>query len=289
MVLGVSISRKAQERKFREMGKSPFFTILTASFSRGSTIKHTLQSVRDQTFHDLEHIVIDGGSKDQTLQILKEFENTYNLTWISEPDRGISDALNKGLNMAHGRYILVIQADDRLAGSKVLEQIYPIVKSEEFDICSFPVIVDSQEHGVFLRRPIRVLWWNRFKTIFPHQGSFVHRRVFSSVGTFRDEFSIALDYDFFYRALVAGCSVKFEAKPAVAIMGGEGVGSRNDFLLARIREEAKVQRANEKRVLWRFLQRIFHSVYVPYKSHVHRKSGSVLSRVPGFGGKVPKL
>ena len=70
------------------MSKSPFITILTASFNSEATIRKTLESIRDQSFQDMEHIVIDGGSRDETLDILKEFENTYNLTWISEPDYG---------------------------------------------------------------------------------------------------------------------------------------------------------------------------------------------------------
>ena len=85
-------------------------TILTAALNSGATIKKTLESVRNQTFRDFEHVVIDGGSRDETLEILKEYENTYNLTWISESDKGIADALNKGLRLAGGRYIIVIQA-----------------------------------------------------------------------------------------------------------------------------------------------------------------------------------
>ncbi|WP_084445878.1 glycosyltransferase [Desulfosarcina sp. BuS5] len=79
------------------MSEPPFITILTAALNSGATIKKTLESVRNQTFRNFEHVVIDGGSRDETLEILKEYENTYNLAWISKPDHGISDALNKGL------------------------------------------------------------------------------------------------------------------------------------------------------------------------------------------------
>ena len=179
----------------------PFITILTAALNSGSTLKKTLETVRNQTFQDIEHIVIDGGSRDETLDILKEFENTYNLTWISEPDHGISDALNKGLRLSSGRYILVIQADDQLLHHNILDNVFPQLKSENFDILSFPVILDHPAKGKILSKPIKHLWWNHFKFVFRHQGCFVHRRVFDQIGMFRNEFRICLDYDFFYRAL----------------------------------------------------------------------------------------
>jgi len=179
----------------------PFITILTAALNSGSTLKKTLETVRNQTFQDIEHIVIDGGSRDETLDILKEFENTYNLTWISEPDHGISDALNKGLRLSSGRYILVIQADDQLLHHNILDNVFPQLKSENFDILSFPVILDHPAKGKILSKPIKHLWWNHFKFVFRHQGCFVHRLVFDQIGMFRNEFRICLDYDFFYRAL----------------------------------------------------------------------------------------
>ncbi|MDL2124888.1 MAG: glycosyltransferase [Deltaproteobacteria bacterium] len=104
------------------MSKSPFITILTASFNSEATIRKTLESIRDQSFQDMEHIVIDGGSRDETLDILKEFENTYNLTWISEPDNGIADAMNKGIDLATGDYILFLHSDDYLVNSSALER-----------------------------------------------------------------------------------------------------------------------------------------------------------------------
>ncbi len=85
------------------MENHPFFTILTASLNKGSTLRKTLESIKNQSFQDLEHIVIDGGSHDETLNILKEYNNTYNLAWISKSDLGIADALNKGIHQARGR------------------------------------------------------------------------------------------------------------------------------------------------------------------------------------------
>jgi glycosyltransferase involved in cell wall biosynthesis len=244
-----------------------FFTILTAALNSSATLKLTLTSIREQIFQDLEHIVVDGGSCDETQDILRTFESSYNLTWISEPDRGISHALNKGLRLARGRYILIIQADDQLLSPDILESVYSLLKDERFDIYSFPVILDHPHNGKVLRKPIQLFWWNHFKFIFLHQGCFVHQRVFSKIGGFREKFKINLDYDFFYRALANNSTVKFGKFPT-ALMGGYGIGGNPKFTLARLREEKLVQALNERNPLWKAAQFFFRMVYMPYKIHL---------------------
>ena len=210
------------------MNIKPFFTIITASFNNESTIKQTVESILSQTFQNLEHIVIDGGSTDGTIDILKKFGNSYNISWLSEPDQGIAEALKT-------------------------------------DIISFPVILDHPVKGKVLRKPIRYLWWNHFKFIFPHQGCFVNKSVFKRIGSFSGKFKIALDYDFFYRALRNKCSVRFEKLP-VALMGGEGVGSNPAYIVKRLNEEKMVQRLNEQNTFWRMAQSAFTLLYMPYKT-----------------------
>jgi glycosyltransferase involved in cell wall biosynthesis len=248
----------------------PFYTIITASLNNESTIKQTLESIENQTFQNLEHIVLDGGSQDGTLDILRNFERTYNLYFISEPDEGISSALNKGLKLSKGNYILVLHADDCLLSPNILGYVFNLIKKQQYDIHSFPVLKEGSDNRLFLYNPIRVLWWHHFKTIFPHQGTFVHQRIFQSVGGFRNNFSIAMDYDFFYRALKNNCSIRFERKP-VALMGGAGVSSNDLQMNKRLREEIEVQKLNEKNPLWRLAQIYFWMLYIPYKTVLFKK------------------
>ena len=253
-------------------------SIITASLNAGQTIRGTLESIRHQTVTDAQHVVCDGGSVDATISILEEYRGAYDLTWVSEPDTGISDALNKGFEKSVGTYVLVIQADDRLTDESVLERISPLLRNQHYDICSFPVIINHPIYGMIIRNPIRALWWNRLKFIFSHQGTFVHRRVFAKIGGFREEFSIAMDYDFFYRALVAGCTVKFHRQPPVALMGGSGIGTRLDTLRLRLREEALVRKMNERNPIWRMGQIVFEKLYTPHKLWV-------LPHLKGIGAK----
>jgi glycosyltransferase involved in cell wall biosynthesis len=249
------------------MSKSPFFTILTASLNSQSTLKKTLDSIKNQTFQNFEHVVIDGGSNDGTIDILNRIENSYNMSWSSEPDQGIADALNKGLRLAKGDYVLVLHADDCLLSPDTLEYVFKIIKNQKYDIYSFPVLKEYSDRRPFLYKPIRILWWHHFKTIFPHQGSFVHQRTYRVVGEYRKQLSIAMDYDFFYRALQSECSVKFEKQP-VARMGGKGISSSAAALTRRLREERKVQILNEKNRMWRLAQFFFWMLYLPYKTQM---------------------
>jgi glycosyltransferase involved in cell wall biosynthesis len=242
-----------------------FFTILTAALNNGDSLTSTLSSIRVQEFGDFEHIVVDGGSIDGTLGILERFEKSYDLKFISEPDQGIADALNKGLKMARGKYILVLHADDRLIGPQTLRKVHPLLKEERYDIHSFPVLIDNPCGGTRRYAPFPLQWWHHFKTIIPHQGAFVHSRAYEKVGVYRHAFSIAMDYDFFYRAFKAQCSVHRQ-KEYVAVMGGSGISNNKALLHKRLHEEALVYRMNERNALWRMAQMVFRIMYVPYKT-----------------------
>jgi len=252
------------------MNSDPFFTILTSCLNSEKTLIETLASVRKQRYQNLEHIIIDGGSHNDSLRILTDYAGNSRVCWQSEPDRGIAHALNKGLQLAKGRYILIIHGDDRLLDENVFSRAYNQLRNEPVDICSYPVLKETPDGGLMPYRPIRLCWWYHFKTIFPHQGCFVHRRVFERIGQFRENFAIALDYDFFYRALSSGATVRFGAQP-VAIMGGAGVSSNPAMLEKRLHEEALTQRMNEKKLFWRMSQKLFQLLYLPYKTRLAPK------------------
>lgn len=90
----------------------PLVSIITPSYNQGTFLRANLITVQQQTYHPIEHIIIDGGSTDATLAIVKKYENTYNMRWISERDRGQGDAVNKGFAMARGEIIGWLNSDD---------------------------------------------------------------------------------------------------------------------------------------------------------------------------------
>ncbi len=239
----------------------PYFSILTASLNRGVTINETLESVNCQTFRSFEHIIVDGGSNDQTIDLLKKYQERYQLKWISEPDTGISDALNKGLYLAKGLFIFVLQADDLFDDRYSLEKAHRYISQHSADIFSFPVILKNSEGKEKIIKPIRLIWYNHLKFIFHHQGCIVKRSVFKDVGEFNKQFLISMDYDFFYRALKLNLPVCFGNFP-IARMNSGGISS---MIFERISEERCIQRLNEEKIVWRMAQMLFGSIYFPYK------------------------
>ena len=100
-------------------------TIITTSYNSGKTIEDTILSVLSQGYEDFEHIIVDGNSKDNTMDIVRKYEKEYRgrLKYISEPDKGIYDALNKGIQMSTGDVIGFLNSDDKYAKNDVLSII----------------------------------------------------------------------------------------------------------------------------------------------------------------------
>lgn len=100
-------------------------SIVTAAWNSGATLRDTIESVLSQTYPDIEYIIVDGASKDNTVEIIREYEPRFNgrLKWISEPDRGIYDAMNKGIRMATGDVVGILNSDDFFTDSHVIEHI----------------------------------------------------------------------------------------------------------------------------------------------------------------------
>lgn len=92
--------------------KLPLVSIVTPSYNKSPFIEETILSIKNQTYPRIEHIIVDGGSTDNTLDIIKKYENTYNMKWLSETDKGQSDAINKGWKMAEGEILAYLNADD---------------------------------------------------------------------------------------------------------------------------------------------------------------------------------
>jgi glycosyltransferase involved in cell wall biosynthesis len=102
---------------------SPLVSIVTPSYNQGDFIEATLLSVKNQDYPNIEHLVIDGGSSDNTIEILKKYEKEYNLKWVSEPDKGQSDAVNKGFQKAGGQIIGWLNSDDVYVDRQVVSYI----------------------------------------------------------------------------------------------------------------------------------------------------------------------
>jgi glycosyltransferase involved in cell wall biosynthesis len=203
-------------------------TIITVVYNGAQTIANALQSVASQTYRNIEHIVIDGGSSDGTVEILEKYRAGLSML-ISEPDGGIYDAMNKGLGFATGEIIGLLNADDRYAHPHVIEKIVGHLRASDVDaVFADAVFVDPERSDAIVRRyssryfrPARIPWgW-----MPAHPTLFLKRGVYDKHGYFKAGFKIAGDFEFVARVFW-GTGIRYIYLPEVfVIMNIGGISS----------------------------------------------------------------
>ncbi|MCD6361181.1 MAG: glycosyltransferase, partial [Armatimonadetes bacterium] len=103
--------------------ENPLVSIVTPSYNQGEFIEETILSVKNQDYPNIEHIVVDGGTTDNTVAILKKYDGTYNMRWLSEPDKGQSDEVNKGWGLCQGQIVGWLNSDDTLAEKRTISYV----------------------------------------------------------------------------------------------------------------------------------------------------------------------
>ena len=175
-------------------------TIITVCSNSASTLEKTILSVANQTYATIEYIIVDGNSKDNTLAIIQKHEDKIT-QWISEPDKGLYDAMNKGIAMATGDLIGILNSDDTFYSSKVIEEIVAFHSKNDRD-ASIGNIVQHQENGKIVRKYSSKFWNPEKLTIGfmpPHPSIFFKRELFDKFGKYDLGFVIGADYELITR------------------------------------------------------------------------------------------
>lgn len=183
----------------------PIISVITASFNAGATIGDTLASVARQTDVDYEHIVVDGASRDDTMEVVQR-HNHPRLSAVSEPDKGIYDAMNKGIARATGDYLLFLNADDYLARPDSLKLAADAIARSGTD-CLFADTRFVAGEGGQPRRQLYSArrfspWWLRIGAMPPHPSMFLRRSLMEELGGYDTSYRIAGDFDFISRAIL---------------------------------------------------------------------------------------
>lgn len=245
-------------------------SIITISYNSAQYIEQTIQSVIAQTCLDKEYIVVDGGSTDGTTKIIKKYEDKIN-KWISGPDNGIADAMNKGLSLATGDFVTFLHSDDYFVDENVLSDAVDHL-STDYDIFLFNIFLSNNgEKKIF--KPRGFNWWMNLKTGVFHQGAICNRTLFERIGNFDTDFRITMDYDFFLRAYRAGVKAKKIDHP-LSVMRLCGISSRLDWLAVkeRISEERQAHLKNCPTTAMKIIYRLywfFYPTFRLYKSKFH--------------------
>ncbi|WDF62891.1 glycosyltransferase family 2 protein [Flavobacterium sp. KACC 22763] len=180
-------------------------SIITVVYNNERTIKDALESVLGQTYKDIEYVIIDGKSKDNTVSIIKEYEDKLGY-FVSEKDNGLYDAMNKGIQSATGDIIGILNSDDLYQDSEVLADVMKqfSIDSDLDILYGNLVYVKSDDTNVVVRNWKSKPYYNNFfenGNVPPHPTLFVKRAVYDKVGLFNLDYKLAADYELMFRML----------------------------------------------------------------------------------------
>jgi len=177
----------------------PKLSIITVNLNNAEGLQKTIESVVSQTFTDYEYIIIDGGSTDGSKEIIERYADkiTY---WVSEPDKGIYNGMNKGLFKTIGKYVFFLNSGDYFLTNNVLEKVS--ANTLNYDFLFTGVLKSDEESGTKFRDiPKNVDKISLFKKMICHQSIFVKKNVFDKIGYFDTKYKIKADYEWLLRAI----------------------------------------------------------------------------------------
>lgn len=176
-------------------------SVITATWNSGATLRDTLESVLRQTYPDIEHIIVDGGSTDNTMALIKEYEPRYNgrLRYICEPDKGIYDAMNKGIRMATGNVVGILNSDDFYTSDNAVETIAQKMERDDVnavygDIHYVNVSDLNKCVRYYSSKPFRRCWM-RLGFMPAHPSFYCRREVYVKYGAFDISYKVAADFE----------------------------------------------------------------------------------------------
>ena len=213
-------------------------SIITITYNSAATLPRALESVRSQTYGDIEHIIVDGASSDGTKELIINYQlsilnsQSPKVRWISEPDGGIYNALNKGIAMATGDVIGFLHSDDVLYSPDSIGQIAAAFESSGADVVYGDLeyrhgdkVVRRWRSNAFRRGDLKYGWMP------PHPTVYVRREVYRQVGPYDEWFRISADYDMILRIFTAGYKTRYIPQVLVAMETG---GASNRDAKARL-------------------------------------------------------
>lgn len=246
------------------------FSIITATYNSAATLRDTMESILRQNYTDYEYIVVDGASKDGTVDIICEYEPQFEgrMRWISEPDRGLYDAMNKGISMATGDVVGLLNSDDfytsddvlatvarELSGIDALDAIYGDVHYVNDEDLTKQVRYYSSRR--FTRKRMRMGYMPA------HPSFYVRRECYERYGTFDVSYRVAADFDNLLRLIyVNGIRTRYIAKDFVTMRTGGASSSGLQSYKRIMKDHFRAFRKNGVPInyvlyFWRYVEKLF--------------------------------
>lgn len=223
----------------KKMQQNPLISIITINLNNAAGLRSTLQSLAGQTWKNFESIIVDGGSTDGSVEVIKEFseQKTFHISkWVSEKDDGLYHAQNKGIRVAKGNYLLFLNSGDYLASKDTLAKLEP--EAWQADIVYGDIYIKHRFRKVRTKLPSTITPEHLYYSSLMHPASFIRRDMFQKIGMYREDFKICSDYYFFVKAILRHRATLFHTAQAISVFPAGGISTRKKYRELQKRERS---------------------------------------------------
>ena len=221
----------------------PLISIITVNYNNREGLEKTIHSVKSQSFQDFEYIVVDGASSDGSAELLKEHTDRINIG-ISERDSGVYNAMNKGIRVSSGDYLLFLNSGDFLVDNQVLENV--LNYKLERDIVYGDMRIRWSENNLSLgKMPQTINSFHLYKDTIWHPVTFIKRDLLIACGLYNENYKLVADYDFFCKAMIQKNAASKYIPVCIAEYNTEGMSSREEY--------KKIEKAERQKVISSYL------------------------------------
>ena len=211
-------------------------SIITINRNNAAGLEKTMRSVASQIVGDFEYVVIDGASTDGSVEVIRSFEGSLGerLKWISEPDKGIYNAMNKGIGMATGDYLQFLNSGDSLVSDDITKRMTEALKSKGYPSILYGNMLKDMPDGKAMRdrcfagREISFLGF--YTGSLNHSSAYIRRSLFNRYGMYDEDFKIVSDWKWFLQAIILGGEKPVYVDMDVTLFDMNGISEKNKAL-----------------------------------------------------------
>lgn len=199
-------------------------SIITVCYNSEATIRDTIESVLSQNYSDIEYIIVDGASKDGTMEIVSEYKNSI-ANIVSEPDKGIYDAMNKGVKLASGDFVGILNSDDIFASARAVSDLFEFLTANpQLDGAYADLVFVRRDHVDTITRTYSSKnfspWKIRFGFMCPHPTFYVKRSFFDELGFYKLGYRVSADFELMTRFMMHGVRLGRNSRVMVKMRDG---------------------------------------------------------------------
>jgi len=227
--------------------QAPKLSIITINLNNSKGLLKTIESVVSQTYRNFEFIIIDGASKDESLQVIERFAKELT-SWVSEKDSGVYNAMNKGIGRAKGDHLLFLNSGDYLNNPEVIKDVLPLLKGNDLISGDIDIYDQNSWHPMRSIDKIEVDHFQHFSLY--HQATFISADLFKKYGLYNEEFKSVGDLEFFIRTLLAGNASYKHIALKISNFVADGMSNDPGMFELNKKERAKAWELNfEKNII----------------------------------------